>query len=856
MAKPYTNQTPFFWTGPAVPGVAPATSFLWEHAAIPPSVLAVDSHQALLAHVGPPRQQPPTDGDEQDVTDMSKVTPLIPIDEQLYADSPGSPPDDRSAPHDGPGPVQGRSSAYSAGASKRPSTERGPSPTKKSRTGSGSATRNSQSGSKEPSPTKSSPTRRSRTHVASIDMHSRVTDSAKQRSAKSTLAKRFWNDNKDERIRFTGAPLLVRRLIFSLRNQLCDPPNKASAFLGSHNALLFAEENNHSEYTPEGSRALRDRTVSFDTYLERDDPARPFKLVNYQTIGGKEFGSTAATLFGVCKLANNYVRHTANFKNRLDVRHRYRLAPLVDSGISDIAARLDPDPEEIIVDGWLQTFTPFLVEKKLYLTHRDLMALVYVLGEQDIHLYVRNEQISVTTVSEDDQRLLSAAIKSILAQLYQQLHVNMAEYVLLTTYDVSILFRLSTRYSVEVSGLIFRDYDSFLPRFTDGAPEILRIVSPPQQSRMINAFREPHTPLIERAEYSLLSILVAGLVVPKPSDLNQKTWIKPALVMTTSTGQGDSARSAPSSAHQSSRSTGTSASTGSRTGSFQLSVNNALVTQLVRTQSNTTHYFPFRDLQAFHWSRVTPDPPPMPQRLSTDSDTMSSELSIPSLTTDSSGSTWTTEAQDQPESPKPNQSISLPRAIPPNKPKAVTIVDLDLRSSVSLRPSAKLDDMGLPIPGRHESPVTALHLSIVSYVGSGRTWDTYRAQAVFHAKPGPSSNGKPVTTGVIVKICNYMTYPDVVPEEDTVDEGLYAVPYTKTTALRAIHNEVAMLTGPLNALQGKVCPTLYGLWTGEWWAPEGDRYAEFHCMVMEDCGRPWWHEQDGQPAEELSPYDK
>ncbi|WVR09847.1 hypothetical protein IAU60_006923 [Kwoniella sp. DSM 27419] len=629
MASTYHNRSLLQWAVCADGDGNPVSSELWEHAPLPPKYLAVNSLQALKDHVAPPRQLPICH------VEASPEPLLLDVDIQS----------------------ENRSHSLSTGVTHEGT--RGIPPSRQT-----------------------SPNKRQRHKRTSDEMQRYRTDSAKQRSLKSSGAVEFWRtlQNADV-IQFLPGSAVVSKLATSLLDMLSY--NNHPGFLGSHNALLIDEENCHSALTETAKSKLRSGELVFETYKQREEQ----DAVTFHTIGGNETGSTAATMFGICRLANNYVSHAANFKpNILPAPHRYRYSPQLSSGISDLSVRSDPDPEEHTGARRLKMQTPFMVEIKLNLTHRDMLVLVYVLRTSSIDCRPKDGLVLVEPSRREHSKLLSSAVKQILGQIFQQFHVNKARYILLATPDVSILFELASKFTVLVSGLICRDYETYKPRFSspDSLEHILEFVEPRHRENMIQQLCKPATPMIEDPEFSQLWILVAGLVAVPAADANSNLWLTQMVPLTSTQEEGESSTNATqrdaapsqSRSHSGQGQGGEDLGQGPTSGTdgiqgFSISIKEISRKHLQERTATTTHVVPFDRLHLFQWECLSVAGSPT-ARLSSGSDATTS--SIPSLTTDT-GSADTGHSSDHANSPTPppisaveyNSARSIERGQEPGK---------------------------------------------------------------------------------------------------------------------------------------------------------------------------------------------
>ncbi|WVR09838.1 hypothetical protein IAU60_006914 [Kwoniella sp. DSM 27419] len=799
MSPPYDNYTLLPWALPVFPGSLSITSCapLWEHAAVPPSYLAVDSHQALTAHVAPPRQQP--GANLQRSESVPDPDDLLPVNKH-ESDS-------------------------------EPTPGSGARPRKKLKT--------------------------------SAEMRRLVTKSSRQRSPRSARAKEFWQALKgSEPIRFEPISSIVPQLIRALQRRLAIRPNTEPRFLGSHNALMIAEENRHSRLTPSARAALRAHTERFHTYAERERS----RLVDFKIIGGQELGSTSATVFGICRIANNYIEDDKNFRVSPG-NYRYRFAPEVESGVSDIAARQDPDVEAQIADGWLQTPTAFLIEVKLNLTHRDLAVLVYVLRADPIYCRSGDGGPLFEADDDGDVKLLSAAVKSILAQLYQQLHVNRSRYVLLSTHDVSLLFFLNSKSVVNMSGLILRDYEVFYPLFTqpDLLEDLLQLVQPDTRRSMVAEFSNPNTNLIEDRNHSLLSILVAGLTVSMRNE--EDPWLRRPSPLASTVEEGH-----PTETSTTASTTGVPFPTRSSTASSQDAqssrfsvIPSDLAKFSIALGVPCTHSIPFEQMGRMQWVQLSPKPSPRVVRLSMGSDTTVSDGTAPSLVTDSSGDTEST-AQSQIRPQSPEEALPLDHthhirgpSMPNSDPQHLT----SLGGGPIGYSSRKIVVPDIPSHERcqgRKTVSTSLKVQVNERIGSGRLWDVYRANVSITILDSATDCTSREQSPVIAKFCVIPTYSkDAHRGEETETSetegysGWSEPTYDQEKALLAIKNELAMLNGPLWEQQGQLCPSLYGLWEGRCDGPRDNTYYSVHCMVLEDCGQPIKNSTGGQSI--MTAYD-
>ncbi|WVQ72806.1 hypothetical protein IAR50_002366 [Cryptococcus sp. DSM 104548] len=152
-----------------------------------------------------------------------------------------------------------------------------------------------------------------------------------------------------------------------------------------------------------------------------------------------------------------------------------------------------------------RTPTKLGIERKLHISLRDLLVLYYVFQSGGINITVKDCNVSVN-VNLDCKVTISAATKYILAQVAQEFHVNKAEFVMLATHDVHMLFQLVESNKIHCSKPLFRDQ-----KCTETSCEMNVVVA--------NALR------YRRSPYSLLEVLVAWLIVPVSSGMSGK-WAK------------------------------------------------------------------------------------------------------------------------------------------------------------------------------------------------------------------------------------------------------------------------------------------------------------------------------------------
>jgi hypothetical protein len=377
-----------------------------------------------------------------------------------------------------------------------------------------------------------------------------------------------------------------------------------------------------------------------------------------------------------------------------------------------------------------------------------------------------------------------------------------------------------------VSKILFRDPETFIPMFSDHQFLARSLARVDNRRAIIKDIRQSKDIYFETG-CTLLKILVAGLVVGM--DTTSSIWLSSDAIRTGFTteyeenaGRHHDAEAKGNSSKSTSRPLSGAqqehpAAEGDGSASFSLSVHPASFAAIdgVQQADTTQHYLPISSLSLFVW---TPHPNlPARLRLSTDSDSVSSELSGPSLTT---ASTASSDTQDLPHSPKLDNTPA-DRARVPNDTENGELDNLHKVSGNGAQSAAStpdhLDRLGLPLTplpslksSAHRHHVTA---TINEYIGSGRLWDVYRALLRYDGQPA-----RPV----VLKLCNPATYdgPDQIAE-----------------AHRRVANEMTLLSKPLAALQGLVVPHLLHAWWGKWTLGPG-RWAAFDCMVLEDCGRP------------------
>ena len=453
----------------------------------------------------------------------------------------------------------------------------------------------------------------------------------------------------------------------------------------------------------------------------------------------------------------------------------------------------------------------------------------------------------------------------------QEFHANKAQYVMLAMTDMALVFELISSTSAESSRLIFRDPESFVPKFTN--PEWLDsvLVNIPLAKRqeVTRAWCNRANFLYEPVDdgVSMLQVLVAGLVAPL--DLVEDFWldgkaIALAVSEVNAAKQSDKNR-ASSATHPASPSAYTKGderaenydpfapglpSSSAQTQSGQCPELHFIISdrtaglQLERVQTETTHYLPVAHLAEFSWS--THPKFGKKQRLSTGSSkgtTNTDDSGWPQEmegTMDELEERWESEDEGNEQKglgsgvgatlrlkqPGDGFAKSLPPVIPPSPAPAPPRPPLEPSFpplSLTLHTHTSGTTSKLNLANFAPPPLT---VKLETYLGSGRLYDVYRASL-----PSSSSYSHRLSSSsVVVKFNNPATFD--------LNDGQY----TSSQAEEAMAREVKVLCGPLRVLQGFFVPKLLGAWRGEWTVKptkETTAIVRFGVMVMEDCGEPW-----------------
>jgi hypothetical protein len=147
----------------------------------------------------------------------------------------------------------------------------------------------------------------------------------------------------------------------------------------------------------------------FSTYKDRKDV-----WVQLHSVDDGEEGSTAASFAGICGLSNLFASFPDNFRAGVDNNARYKYAPRLDCGVTDLASRPNPDPDRH--GSQVSHPSRLLIERKVKLTHRDVLVLMYVLGQGVVKVSV-DDKGAITVIKPAEGSMLSAAVKSILVQV-------------------------------------------------------------------------------------------------------------------------------------------------------------------------------------------------------------------------------------------------------------------------------------------------------------------------------------------------------------------------------------------------------------------------------------------------------
>ncbi|WVR09842.1 hypothetical protein IAU60_006918 [Kwoniella sp. DSM 27419] len=689
------------------------------------------------------------------------------------------------------------------------------------------------------------------------DDDAKKSPSAKQRSAHITGSKNFWTAwPRDVTVQFALTSSVVPGLMDSLDECLlptCDP-----LVIGAFTCGLIQEENSTVASTPPtGSN----QSHPFVTYGQREQHS----YVKFHPMTGKEMGLQACIAAGLCDLANTYASFPQNFREQVVIKDRLGYAPLLRSGITDFAARPVPKSENK-PDIQLDLVTPLIYEVKERVSARDWLVLVGILGSQPLSLVVKD---GIPKIQHKQEHLLSAAVKAQLIQLVQELHCNRARYVLFGDYNTFILLQIAKTEAINVSPLLFRDPECYMKFYGDHAWRERKLAYLSQKDLEVlqkrfrsnpPAYFEPYRdPAAERPLYSMLAILVAGLVVP--DDETSQPWLdlrsQGDISITsehhhtpdhTDRKKPDNSEKPPSTQPRDSRHGGHGRTAERRLPLLSYGTEDLPALRRLFDHDLNKHCLPLSSLTNNEWHSDYPPNLTLPrglvaEQLSISSDT--ADASLPSLTySDGTGS-----------APSDTNIYSTPADGPSR-------MSGDLKGKQSLlRDEPDSFSLVSPNPVLPDSSI----LRIIDVLGAGRLWDVYLAQIIDTqvnqpvaiedvayedvvpavdelAAPGITSSPS-VPKLVAVKVFRSLSFPvepsedAFEPERDTGDgksmstrisshssephmasqgdsSGPCAPPYTRAQAIAAVNNELAMLEGPLKGLQGKAVPQVLGTWRG------------------------------------------
>lgn len=177
---------------------------------------------------------------------------------------------------------------------------------------------------------------------------------------------------------------------------------------------MMSGSDRHAKWLDSAKLALADGSLDdIKTYRERDEAVISTPIAN----GTSEESSTASDFAGIHALINVFSAESSNFVNGNRLEHHMTYAPILKSGSLDISAQAEEQQDTQVTTATADQ-SPIGVERRLHLTERDALCLLYVLNTAGApRLHVQDGKPRGSTDGDPNLPASSAGLKSVLAQV-------------------------------------------------------------------------------------------------------------------------------------------------------------------------------------------------------------------------------------------------------------------------------------------------------------------------------------------------------------------------------------------------------------------------------------------------------
>lgn len=195
-----------------------------------------------------------------------------------------------------------------------------------------------------------------------------------------------------------------------------------------------------------------DAHTPYQHRVQKNDPRLPSSepmTCRPKLLRGGELSLTSVVWLGQLELANEWARWRRGETSTTE----WAMATSKGRGTTDMSTRTKTENP---TTG--QSFTTALYENKPVLSDRDIILLAEDVQQGDVTLKYDTTGHGKGGLLVFGRRVLwGAGLRSILAQVYEQLHANRSRWVVLSNYDTAVLVYLETSKKMAISKPFFRD---------------------------------------------------------------------------------------------------------------------------------------------------------------------------------------------------------------------------------------------------------------------------------------------------------------------------------------------------------------------------------------------------------------